>query len=85
MSLEDGIVKCFDVRTAISDSQSEQSSTFTLHAHDKNVTSVSYNPSARNVCIFNTLVIIPTYYVLQFNPVVLTSCSFLLLDPWIKR
>lgn len=52
MSLEDGIVKGFDIRTAKSDSSSDLSSTFTLHAHDKPVSSVSYNPSAPNVCVF---------------------------------
>ncbi|TKY57501.1 WD repeat-containing protein [Spatholobus suberectus] len=49
VSLEDGVVKCFDIRTANSDSSSELSSTFTLHAHDKAVTSVSYNLSAPNL------------------------------------
>ncbi|KAL2666199.1 hypothetical protein GLYMA_02G307200v4 [Glycine max] len=49
VSLEDGIVKGFDIRTANSDSSSDLSSTFTLHAHDKAVTSVSYNPSAPNL------------------------------------
>ncbi|KAK7258346.1 hypothetical protein RIF29_23919 [Crotalaria pallida] len=48
VSLEDGLVKCFDVRTAKADS-TEQSSTFTLHAHDKAVTSISYNLSAPNL------------------------------------
>ncbi|QCE01956.1 uncharacterized WD repeat-containing protein C17D11.16-like [Vigna unguiculata] len=49
VSLEDGIVKGFDIRTAKSDSSSDLSSTFTLHAHDKPVSSVSYNPSAPNL------------------------------------
>ncbi|KAL1364745.1 hypothetical protein AAHE18_03G239000 [Arachis hypogaea] len=49
LSLEDGTVKCFDVRTAMSESTSDLSSTFTLHAHDKAVTSVSYNVSAPNL------------------------------------
>ncbi|MED6215983.1 hypothetical protein PIB30_003183 [Stylosanthes scabra] len=40
---------CFDVRTAKSESTSDLSSTFTLHAHDKAVTSVSYNVSAPNL------------------------------------
>ena len=48
-SLEDGTVKCFDVRTAMSESTSDLSSTFILHAHDKAVTSVSYNVSAPNL------------------------------------
>ncbi|QHO58490.1 putative WD repeat-containing protein [Arachis hypogaea] len=49
VSLEDGTVKCFDVRTVMSKSTSDLSSTFTLHAHDKAVTSVSYNVSAPNL------------------------------------
>ncbi|XLR64534.1 hypothetical protein S83_015206, partial [Arachis hypogaea] len=49
VSLEDGTIKCFDVRTAKSESTSDLSSTFTLHAHDKVVTSVSYNVSAPNL------------------------------------
>ncbi|OIW04284.1 hypothetical protein TanjilG_00844 [Lupinus angustifolius] len=53
VSLEDGLVKCFDVRTAKADSTSELSSTFTLHAHDKAVTSVSYNLSAPNVKLWD--------------------------------
>lgn len=63
MSLDDGIVKGFDIRKAKSDgfdirkaksdsSQPDPSLTFTLHAHDKAVSSVSYNPSAPNVCVF---------------------------------
>ncbi|KAL6499675.1 hypothetical protein OROGR_027585 [Orobanche gracilis] len=48
VSLEDGIVKCFDKRNAKSDSTSDLSS-FTLDAHDKAVQSVSYNPSAPNL------------------------------------
>ncbi|KAL2316561.1 hypothetical protein Fmac_030437 [Flemingia macrophylla] len=53
VSLEDGIVKGFDIRTAHSDSSSDLGSTFTLHAHDKPVTSVSYNPSAPNVKLWD--------------------------------
>ncbi|KAF7831609.1 putative WD repeat-containing protein C17D11.16 [Senna tora] len=49
VSLEDGVVKGFDIRAAKSDSTSEPSSTFTLHAHDKAVTSISYNLSAANL------------------------------------
>ncbi|RDX70296.1 hypothetical protein CR513_50469, partial [Mucuna pruriens] len=49
VSLEDGTVKYFDIRNAKSDSTSELNSTFTVHAHDKVVASVSYNISAPNV------------------------------------
>ena len=49
MSLEDGTVKGFDIRAATSDPASEPKPSFTLHAHDKAVCSVSYNPSAPNV------------------------------------
>ncbi|RDX68779.1 hypothetical protein CR513_52195, partial [Mucuna pruriens] len=53
VSLEDGIINGFDIRTANSASSSDLSSTFTLHAHDKAVTSVSYNPSAPNVKLWD--------------------------------
>lgn len=49
VSLEDGIVKGFDVRAAQSNSTSEPTSVFTLHAHDKAATSVSYNLLAANL------------------------------------
>ncbi|CAI8591582.1 unnamed protein product [Vicia faba] len=49
VSLEDGTIKCFDVRNAMSNATSEQSATFTLHAHDKSVTSLAYNMSAPNL------------------------------------
>ena len=49
MSLEDGTVQGFDVRAAKSDATSELKPSFTLHAHDKAVCTVSYNPSAPNV------------------------------------
>lgn len=62
MSLEDGTVNLFDVRTAKSDSTSEHSAAFTIHAHDEAVTSVSYNQSVPNVCIFNILIRISTSY-----------------------
>ncbi|WVY90009.1 hypothetical protein V8G54_035523 [Vigna mungo] len=49
VSLEDGTVNGFDIRKAKSDSSPDKSPpTFTLHAHDKPVSSVSYNPSAPN-------------------------------------
>lgn len=49
VSLEDGTVKGFDIRAASSDSSSESKSSFTLHAHDQAVCSVSYNFSAPNL------------------------------------
>ncbi|XP_058742769.1 uncharacterized WD repeat-containing protein C17D11.16 isoform X1 [Vicia villosa] len=49
VSLEDGTIKCYDVRNAMSNATSEQSATFTLHAHDKSVTSLAYNMSAPNL------------------------------------
>ncbi|KAJ4723722.1 Transducin/WD40 repeat-like superfamily protein [Melia azedarach] len=49
-SLEDGTIKGFDIRTAKSDPDStSQQSSFTLHAHDKAVCSVSYNPLVPNL------------------------------------
>jgi len=55
VSQVDGTVHCFDDRTAKSNSTSELNSTFTLHAHDKSVSSIRYNPLAPNVCILNIL------------------------------
>lgn len=50
MSLEDGTIKGFDIRTAKSDPDStSQQSSFTLHAHDKAVCTISYNPLVPNV------------------------------------
>ncbi|KAJ0027285.1 hypothetical protein Pint_36037 [Pistacia integerrima] len=49
VSLEDGTVKGFDIRTAKSDPASESQPSFTLHAHDKAVCSVSYNRLAPNL------------------------------------
>lgn len=49
VSLEDGTVQGFDVRAATSDAVSESKPSFTLHAHDKAVCAVSYNPSAPNL------------------------------------
>ncbi|XP_010550430.1 PREDICTED: periodic tryptophan protein 1 homolog [Tarenaya hassleriana] len=49
VSLNDGTVKGFDIRSAQTGSASELKPSFTLHAHDKEVTSVSYNPSAPNL------------------------------------
>ncbi|XP_059460675.1 uncharacterized WD repeat-containing protein C17D11.16-like [Corylus avellana] len=49
VSLEDGTVKGFDVRVAKSNAASESKPSFTLHAHDKAVCAVSYNPSAPNL------------------------------------
>ncbi|EXC30776.1 Periodic tryptophan protein 1-like protein [Morus notabilis] len=49
VSLEDGTVKGFDLRAATSNPDSESKPSFTLHAHDKAVCSISYNPSAPNL------------------------------------
>lgn len=49
VSLEDGTVKGFDIRAATSSSTSESKPSFTLHAHDKAVCAISYNPSAPNL------------------------------------
>lgn len=49
VSLENGTVVCFDVRNGSSDASSESKPSFTLHAHDKAVCSVSYNPAVPNV------------------------------------
>ncbi|XP_077244278.1 putative WD repeat-containing protein C17D11.16 isoform X2 [Tasmannia lanceolata] len=49
VSLEDGTVQGFDIRAASSTSDSASNPSFTLHAHDKAVSAVSYNPSAPNL------------------------------------
>ncbi|KAF4384972.1 hypothetical protein F8388_010570 [Cannabis sativa] len=49
VSLEDGTVKGFDIRTATSTTSPESKPSFTLHAHDKAVCSVSYNSAAPNL------------------------------------
>ncbi|CAD6235263.1 unnamed protein product [Miscanthus lutarioriparius] len=46
VSLENGMVQAFDKRTASSSSSVQ--SMYTLHAHDKAVSSISFNPSAPN-------------------------------------
>ncbi|KAJ8771343.1 hypothetical protein K2173_026520 [Erythroxylum novogranatense] len=48
-SLEDGVVQGFDIRAANSDSSGYSKPSFTLHAHDKAVCTISYNLSARNL------------------------------------
>ncbi|KAJ0716101.1 putative transcription factor WD40-like family [Helianthus annuus] len=47
-SLENGTVVGFDIRTATSNSSSD-SKTFTIHAHDKAVCAISYNPLVPNL------------------------------------
>ncbi|KAF8405898.1 hypothetical protein HHK36_007976 [Tetracentron sinense] len=49
VSLEDGTVQGFDIRAAKSDPTSGSKPSFTLHAHDKAVCTVSYNPSVPNL------------------------------------
>ncbi|KAF3506355.1 hypothetical protein F2Q69_00009087 [Brassica cretica] len=51
VSLEDGTVKGFDIRTAQSGSDSDLKPSFTIQAHDqdKGVSSISYNISAPNL------------------------------------
>lgn len=49
VSLENGTVQGFDIRVTASDSSSGPKPCFTLHAHDKAVSSISYNPSAPNL------------------------------------
>ncbi|GKV21652.1 hypothetical protein SLEP1_g31608 [Rubroshorea leprosula] len=49
VSFEDGSVRGFDIRAAKSDKCSESQLSFTLHAHDKAVCTVSYGPAAPNV------------------------------------
>ncbi|KAF3324006.1 WD repeat-containing protein C17D11.16 [Carex littledalei] len=48
ISLENGMVQCFDKRTTSSNSTSASKTVFTLHAHEKAVSSVSFCPVAPN-------------------------------------
>ncbi|KAI7732736.1 hypothetical protein M8C21_005565 [Ambrosia artemisiifolia] len=48
-SLENGTVVGFDIRTATSNPTTELKPKFTLHAHDKNVRAISYNPLVPNL------------------------------------
>ncbi|KAJ0769067.1 putative transcription factor WD40-like family [Helianthus annuus] len=52
-SLDDGTVVGFDIRTASSNSSTELKPKFTLHAHDKNVCAISYNPLVPNVKLWD--------------------------------
>jgi periodic tryptophan protein 1 len=50
VSAEDGTVRGFDIRAAASTADFDGKPMFTLHAHDKAVCTISYNPAAPNVC-----------------------------------
>ncbi|KAJ0609003.1 putative transcription factor WD40-like family [Helianthus annuus] len=52
-SLDDGTIVGFDIRTATSNSSTELKPKFTLHAHDKNVCAISYNPLVPNVKLWD--------------------------------
>ncbi|CAI9107834.1 OLC1v1007304C1 [Oldenlandia corymbosa var. corymbosa] len=49
VSLENGMVTCFDIRTSSSNRSSDPKPSFTLHAHDKAVSSISYNQLVPNL------------------------------------
>ncbi|KAH9302674.1 hypothetical protein KI387_014257, partial [Taxus chinensis] len=49
VSLEDGTVRGFDIRAAASAVDSDCKPMFTLHAHDKAVCTITYNPAAPNL------------------------------------
>lgn len=49
VSLENGTVVGFDIRAATCNQSSKSKPSFTLHAHDKAVCTVSYNPLAPNL------------------------------------
>ncbi|XP_021722792.1 uncharacterized WD repeat-containing protein C17D11.16-like [Chenopodium quinoa] len=49
VSLENGMIQGFDIRAASSSSDSELKPSFTIHAHDKAASSISYNPSIPNL------------------------------------
>ena len=46
VSAEDGIVRGFDIRAAASTADFDGKPMFTLHAHDKAICTISYNPVA---------------------------------------
>lgn len=84
VSLENGTVSGFDVRTASSDSSSEPKPSFTLHAHDKAVCSIAYSSSVPNVCVFQMLYLIYICVYIFPDFVEYNFCSFLPPVPWIK-
>lgn len=45
------MVTAFDTRASSSNKSSELQPSFTLHAHDKAVSTISYSPSIANVCL----------------------------------
>ncbi|KAK4371581.1 hypothetical protein RND71_011056 [Anisodus tanguticus] len=49
VSLENGTVSSFDIRAASSGSTSETKPSFTIHAHDKAASSLSFNPLVPNL------------------------------------
>ncbi|KNA06714.1 hypothetical protein SOVF_178500 [Spinacia oleracea] len=49
VSLENGMIQGFDIRAASSSSDSELKASFTIHAHDKAASSISYNASVPNL------------------------------------
>ncbi|KAF3321397.1 Periodic tryptophan protein 1 [Carex littledalei] len=53
VSLENGMVQCFDKRLASSNSTSASKTIFTLHAHEKAVSSVSFCPVAPNIKLWD--------------------------------
>ncbi|RCV15725.1 hypothetical protein SETIT_3G080600v2 [Setaria italica] len=51
VSLENGMVQAFDKRISSSNGPNSSLALFTLHAHEKAVTSISFGPSAPNVAV----------------------------------
>ncbi|CAN1194239.1 Periodic tryptophan protein 1 homolog [Linum perenne] len=49
VSLEDGTVQAFDIRTATCGVTCDLKPSYTIHAHDKAVCTVAYNPSVPNL------------------------------------
>ncbi|KAL0458126.1 UNVERIFIED_CONTAM: Periodic tryptophan protein 1 [Sesamum latifolium] len=56
VSLENGMVTGFDIRTASSDLSSPPKPSFTLHAHDKAVSTIAYNSSVPNLLATGSMV-----------------------------
>lgn len=66
-SLENGTVVGFDIRTAAPNSSTDLKPEFTLHAHDKAVCAISYNPLAPNVSLLFSSSVLFIYLLLQLT------------------
>lgn len=75
VSLENGMIQGFDIRAATSNSDSELKPSFTIHAHDKAASSISYNPAAPNVIRWLTQSAISTIYLCSSAHFAAVACA----------